>query len=201
MNIIILGGFLGSGKTTALLQLARHLVSVSQSDSDQKVIIIENEIGEVGVDEGYMFGSGTQVENLFSGCACCTLAGELIATLTRLQRDFAPEWIIIETTGVAMPGSVKASILSAMGIESRVIVLTDAQRWPRIYRAMGHLLRDQIRGADGILINKCDAADGEAIKAVEADIRAQSGNIPLFRVSAARGIDAAVWDAALSREG
>ena len=200
MNIIILGGFLGSGKTTALLQLARYLVSVSQSDSEQKVIIIENEIGEVGVDEGYMFYSGTRIENLFAGCACCTLAGELIATLMRLQRDYAPEWIIIETTGVAMPGSIKASVLSAMGIESRVIVLTDAQRWPRIYRAMGHLLRDQIKGADGILINKCDTAGDEAIKTVEADIRALDDKTPLFRVSAARGIDAAVWDAALSRE-
>ena len=75
MNVLILGGFLGSGKTTSLMQLAKYLVATSPAEKENKVMILENEIGQVGIDDEFLRSGGFQVSNLFSGCACCTVSG------------------------------------------------------------------------------------------------------------------------------
>ena len=111
MRIIILGGFLGSGKTSVLLQLARHLVKRERATSGGvKVAIIENEVGDVGIDDKVLVNEGFSVKNLFAGCACCSLAGELVYSIRMIQKELNPEWLIIEATGIAHPGSMRETI-------------------------------------------------------------------------------------------
>lgn len=103
MKVLILGGFLGSGKTSLLLQLAYYMTGHLSGDKKYQVVILENEIGEEGIDDKLLRGNGYQVENLFSGCACCTLSGELLSSVSNIEKQLQPQWLILETTGLAYP--------------------------------------------------------------------------------------------------
>ena len=103
MKVLILGGFLGSGKTSLLLQLAYYITGNALNDKKYQVVILENEVGEEGIDDKLLRGNGYQVENLFSGCACCTLSGELLSTVSKIEKELQPDWLILETTGLAYP--------------------------------------------------------------------------------------------------
>ena len=195
MKVIILGGFLGSGKTTALLQLARYLVSVSEPDREYKAVILENEVGEIGVDDQFLRDSGFTVNNLFSGCACCTVSGELITAADRILREMDPEWLIIETTGIAYPGLMRENLKGALGLESRICVLTDAARWSRLRVPMENLLRGQIVCSDLVLINKVDLSTEEALQSMELDILDNKPDVPIIRISALGLVPHEVWRA------
>ena len=105
-KLLIIGGFLGSGKTSVILQLAKHLVGPT-SDSHAKVVILENEIGTVSIDDKTLSNTGLNVEPMFSGCVCCTMAGELVVNVGSIITRLAPDWIILETTGMAYPNNPK----------------------------------------------------------------------------------------------
>ena len=199
MKIIILGGFLGSGKTTALMQFARYLVDASEHDGQYKVVILENEVGQIGVDDQFLRGAGFTVDNLFAGCACCTVSSELVTAVDKIRREMDPEWIIIETTGIAYPGLMRDNLKGALGLDSRVCVLTDASRWKRLRVPMEALLRGQIECADIVLINKVDLADEDALLSIEDDIRGFQQNVQIIRISAISEIPTAVWDDAAAR--
>ena len=96
-GLIVLTGFLGSGKTSLLLEMLEHLRA-----HDQFVAIIQNEIGATGVD-GYLVDGGESALTLDEGCVCCTLAGSLSNGIRRLTQQFQPERIILETSGLANP--------------------------------------------------------------------------------------------------
>jgi G3E family GTPase len=193
MKAIILGGFLGSGKTTALMRFARWLVERSAAENENKVIILENEIGEVGVDDKTLRASGLSVTNLFSGCACCTVSCELTSAAQRIQDDLSPEWLIVETTGVAYPKNMRENLTHALGITARIAVLCDGQRWARLLRAMRPLIEGQVQGSDAVLINKVDLADEQALAQMEADIRAMEPGAKIRRISALNDVPDAVW--------
>ena len=196
MKVIILGGFLGSGKTTTLMQFARYLVDISDPSLEYKVVILENEVGKIGIDDQYLRGSGFTVNNLFAGCACCTVSAELVTSVHEIVDKMAPEWLVIETTGIAYPGLMRDNLKGALGLESRVCVLTDASRWPRLRIPMEGLLRGQIECADLVLINKTDLVDEDALQNVERDVRAFNADVPIVRISALDEIPPGVWQAA-----
>jgi G3E family GTPase len=193
MKILILGGFLGSGKTTALLQLARYLAEASEPDRENKVIILENEVGEVGIDDAYLRGGGFRVDTLFAGCACCTVSGELVSAAVRIQKEMDPEWLVIETTGIAYPRNMQENLKSAVGYESRIVILVDAVRWNRLLVPMNNLLRGQLVGSDAVLINKTDLADAAALEKVESDILSFEPNAKILRISALSEVPREVW--------
>ena len=199
MIVIILGGFLGSGKTTALMQFARHLVVSSVSAGEYKVVILENEVGQIGIDDQFLRNSGFTVNNLFAGCACCTVSGELVIAVEKIYREMNPEWLIIETTGIAYPGLMRDNMKGALGLDSRICVLTDASRWSRLRLPMENLLQGQIECADLVLINKIDLADEDSLQSMERDISAFQPNVPIIRISALGDISPDVWDAAAGR--
>lgn len=200
MNVMILGGFLGSGKTTCLMQLARWLVDTSKTDNPNKVMILENEIGEVGIDDAFLRGGGFQVDNLFAGCACCTVSGELVTAATKIEAEYGPDWLILETTGLAYPIKIQENLKYAMGIDTRIVVLVDASRWPRLHIPMDNLFRGQIVGSDAVLINKTDLVTPEALASVTADILDYEPKAKVFPVSALKPVGEAVWKEALGLE-
>lgn len=193
MKVIILGGFLGSGKTTALMSFAHYLADISDPEKEYKIVILENEVGEVGIDDQYLRGGGFSVDNLFAGCACCTVSGELITAVERIKREMGPEWLVIETTGIAYPGLMKDNMKNALSLESRVVILTDASRWRRLRVPMDALLRGQIENCDAVLVNKIDLVQEDVLQSVESDIRDIEPNAPVYRISAVGEVPADIW--------
>lgn len=200
MKVIILGGFLGSGKTTSLLLFARYLAGVSNPDKEYKIVILENEVGEVGIDDQYLRGGGFTVDNLFAGCACCTVSGELITAVEKIKREMDPDWLIIETTGIAYPGLMRDNLHNALSLESRIVVLADASRWRRLRIPMDALLRGQIERCDAVVVNKIDLVQEDVITSMEADIREIDPNAPIYRISALGDVPQDIWRAVAGLE-
>lgn len=193
MNVLILGGFLGSGKTTALMQLAQYLVRTSPADKENKVMILENEIGQVGIDDEFLRSGGFRVDNLFAGCACCTVSGELVTAAIRIRKKYDPQWLIVETTGLAYPGRIQENLREAMGLTARVVVMVDAARWPRLRKPMESLFTGQIVGSHAVVINKIDLVTPEALALVESQIRQIDANTGIHRICALEPDNDRVW--------
>jgi len=197
MKVLIFGGFLGSGKTTCLMQLARYIVDSSQTDNPNKVMILENEIGEVGIDDAFLRGGGFQVSNLFAGCACCSVSGEMVTAAGRIARDYNPDWLIIETTGLAYPIRIKENLMITMGLESRIGVLVDAARWRRLRIPMENLLMGQIHDSDAVLVNKTDLVDADTLSAVDADVLDFDSRAKIYHISGLEPVGEEVWKGVL----
>lgn len=199
MNFLIIGGFLGSGKTSLLLRLAARM---RDRLGVEKIVILENEIGQVSVDDRVLAGAGYSVRGMTAGCVCCTLAGELPLTVKAIEKDMAPDWIIMEATGMAFPQNVKENLSDTLGIDARICCLVDAKRWPRLLKPMAHLLPMQLKEADAVLINKIDLLDASALAAVRESVAGFCApETRIFPVSINGGIDEGVLDFILGRDG
>lgn len=169
MKVLIIGGFLGSGKTTFILHLARYLTKGNQNHDAVKVVIVENEIGDTAIDQTALKNLNLQVKNLFSGCACCTLAGETADAMLAIREQINPEWVLLEATGVAIPDNIR-HMLDQMDIPSSVCVIADSQRWNRIRIPLRHILKPQIESADNICLSKADTVSDAELRQTELDI-------------------------------
>ena len=194
MRIIILGGFLGSGKTSVLLQLARYLVDKeNESNSRVKVAIIENEVGDVGIDDKVLANEGFSVKNLFAGCACCSLAGELAFSIRNIQKELNPEWLIIEATGIAHPGSMQQTILKKMEQPSYILSIVDAKRWVRLARAMETMVSGQLEDSSKVLLNKTDLVSPEELDQVKESVRNYNAEVEIVPVTAREQLPDKLW--------
>ena len=173
MQILIISGFLGSGKTSILLPFVKRL-----SSKDRRVAIIENEIGETGVDDLVLKENGLYVKEIYDGCICCSLRTSLVGALIELARDYKPDVVVMEPTGVADPEMVLATLAGYPGyVESQIMVaVVDAERFEAIENLNIHLAADGIRLADLVALNKIDLISPEkreelekAIKQINAD--------------------------------
>ena len=162
MRLLVIAGFLGSGKTTVLLDLARRL-----TDDGYSLAIVENEIGEIGVDGEVVRRHGLPVRELFGGCICCTLQVGLVETLRDIETEFAPDYAVVEPTGLAAPGDVVATVRGLMpSLESiTTLTLVDAERWEMLWEVVEPLVTAQVEAADVVVVNKADAAGAEATAA------------------------------------
>ncbi len=153
MDILILGGFLGSGKTSIIRLLIRGLVNAGKTCA-----IIENEIGEVGIDDALIDEAGLSVTPLFGGCVCCQISGSLLAAIDQIKEEIAPDWVIIEMTGLAMMDSIKDLFdkYSQPDITTHTVSLVDMSRWKYLLTALSIVFDRQIAGADIVLLNKTD---------------------------------------------
>ena len=197
MKVLILGGFLGSGKTTLLLSLARYLVDSSRSGSVYKVVILENEVGREGIDDKLLRGNGFNVENLFNGCACCTLAGELVSAAYEIEKEYAPDWLIVETTGLAYPGLIQDNLSAGIGMESRVCTVVDVSRWKRLMNAMRELFVGQTERVDVVLMNKTDLVPEQVLNDVGKDIAKMNPDAVRIATSAVGHVEDYIWDVVL----
>lgn len=194
MKVIVIGGFLGSGKTSVILQLARHLTKDAHDDKI-RLAIIENEIGEIGVDDQTLqeFGNYT-VENMFSGCVCCTLTGNLLESVRKLRDKVNPEYIILEPTGVADSENLANYISGFLDIPSSISCIVDAQRWERVNRAMSLLVSRQISASSVVLINKIDMVDDTALESIKADILEYNPTTTIHPIVATQEIDSSILE-------
>ncbi len=180
MKVLIVSGFLGSGKTTLLLHIAKRL-----SSSGKRLAIIENELGEIGIDGSYLSLEGLQVQELFGGCICCTLSAGLITTLHDINERFGPELVIMEATGLADPGDITANLnKSRLDISTiKVITLLDAGRYAMLMEMMTPLMTSQILAADTIIINKTDSVGLETPELIRKEITGLNPNAQISAFS------------------
>jgi G3E family GTPase len=176
MQIAQIAGFLGCGKTTLLLRISRELAGQGKL----KVALVVNEIGEIPVDGKVIEESGMRVKDIGGGCICCEVAATFAKTLYGLYRDFRPDHVIVEPTGVAVPHQVKMAARMA-GRDAKVsmgpaIVLFDATRPAELLDLdmLGQLVVTQLKDADIIAISKIDAVEEGA--AVESARRVRQIN-------------------------
>jgi G3E family GTPase len=191
MRIVLFTGFLGSGKTTVLLTLAEFL---ARQEGPGKVVIIENEIGDVDVDGKLLSGSSFETRNLTSGCICCTLSGEFVSTLKDIEDSIKPNWTLIEATGLAHQTIVDTIRMNFVSDPLVNVVVVDAERWEELYDSIPFLLTAQVERADLILINKSDAADEAQLARIENDVEELNSETTRLKISAAPETLDDVWE-------
>ena len=184
MRLLILSGFLGSGKTTLLLQVARRI-----TDAGFKLAIIENEAGQVGIDDRIVAAEGFEVRELYSGCICCSLQLDLVRTLARLEEDVHPDVVILEPSGVAAPAAVTGAFRLYSGKIERqlLVVLADL---PRLEKLLGKNLpffETAVQAGEIMALTKADAAPQPLREKAVAEIARLNPAAPVFALSALTG--------------
>jgi G3E family GTPase len=162
-------GFLGSGKTTLLRRILTERVG------REKLALIVNEFGAVGVDGAILSGQSVDMVELTAGCLCCTLRGSLISALEELRDSKRVERVVIESTGVAQPAEM-LEVLAAPSLASSVTVgpvvtVVDAARFPALRNVLGGFYVAQVERADVILLNKTDLVDFEQLERLRSDVK------------------------------
>lgn len=192
MRIILVCGFLGSGKTTMIRELAAYMVRAK----GRRVVILENEVGEVGIDDLFLAGEGFQVKGILGGCICCQLTGEVTAAVNEIGREFSPDAVVIEATGVARPGSILKVLLKyGEGIEAVTVVdMVDAGRWEMLSEVVPGLILGQISESDVVLVNKIDECEDELVENIRALVAAENPAARIYAVSAAQGLPSAILE-------
>lgn len=187
MKVILIGGFLGSGKTTFIRYFAKYLVQTL----GKQVVIIENEVGEIGIDNQFLAKEGLLVKELFGGCICCQLTGDLTLTINKIAQEYNPDWVLIETTGVAKPDAI-ISILKkyGKGIDNiYTLIIVDASRWFELIEIMPELIKAQAAMGDVILVNKVDEVSDVDLNEILHSIGSINTHTKLITASVLHGID------------
>ena len=150
----IFSGFLGAGKTTLIRKL------IAEAYKGEKLVLIENEFGEIAIDGGFLRDAGIQITEMNSGCICCTLVGDFRKALQQVVADYAPDRIIIEPSGVGKLSDVSRAVADVEGIEigSKVTVV-DAGKCKMYMRNFGEFFNDQVANADLIVLSRTDSAN------------------------------------------
>ena len=189
MRILLFGGFLGSGKTTTILQIAKYITE----NRHETVALIENEIGEAGIDDMLLADSGLQVKPLFGGCVCCQITSDLITAVREINETIKPDWLIIEMTGVAIPGNIAKLINEYCNFYTgfKTITIVDMARWPELKEMLGPLVTSQLEKTDFVIINKVDIAGADREEIV-SDIQNLVSAVPIKVASAANKLPLAV---------
>lgn len=184
MELIVISGFLGSGKTSLLLMLAKAFVA-----QGRKVAIIENEVSKDGVDGEQLKAEGLDVREIYSGCVCCSLRHDLIHTLLELEREVKPDVVFLEPSGVAGPKQIQHCLCGYGGeIDKQThVVVADAKRLPVIHDFSIPLIRDGLEIADVVAINKSDLVSEEQLRALESRVRDVNPDVEMLCVSATEG--------------
>ncbi|MBQ3701145.1 MAG: cobalamin biosynthesis protein CobW [Oscillospiraceae bacterium] len=157
-RIDIFSGFLGAGKTTLIRKL------IAEGYQNEKLVLIENEFGEIAIDGGFLQDAGVQITEMNSGCICCTLVGDFTKALKKVMDEFAPDRILIEPSGVGKLSDVAAAVERVEGahIGAKVTVV-DAGKAKMYARNFGEFFNDQVANADLIVMSRTDTAKPEKI--------------------------------------
>ena len=160
-KIDIFSGFLGAGKTTLIRKL------IAEGYKNEKLVLIENEFGEIAVDGGFLKDAGVEITEMNSGCICCTLVGDFTEALKKVIEQYHPDRILIEPSGVGKLSDVAKAVAGVEGCEiGAKVTVVDAGRCKMYIRNFGEFFNDQVHNADVIVLSRTDSAsDGKVITA------------------------------------
>ena len=185
MRLIIITGFLGAGKTTLLLGLVRGLMPLGPG----RCVVLENEVGEIDIDGAYLSAQGLEVRELFAGCVCCQLAGNLVSTLVEIEATLAPEAVLLEASGMADPRRLMATIERYCHVAEKTLVisLADMERLEMLLEVAEPMIRAQLEPADIIALNKADLSSDEERSGAASRIALINPEAEILNMSALRG--------------
>ena len=169
-KIDIISGFLGAGKTTFIKKLLKEALNGT------RVVLIENEFGEIGIDGGFLKESGIEIREMNSGCICCSLVGDFDTSLQEVMDKYTPERILIEPSGVGKLSDVMRAVRnvteknSEMQLNSAVTVV-DCTKMKIYIKNFGEFFTNQIANAGTIMLTRTDRADAQKVENAIAMIR------------------------------
>ena len=160
-KIDIFSGFLGAGKTTLIRKL------IAEGYKNEKLVLIENEFGEIAVDGGFLRDAGVEITEMNSGCICCTLVGDFTEALKKVIEQYHPDRILIEPSGVGKLSDVAKAVAGVEGCEiGAKVTVVDAGKCRMYIRNFGEFFNDQVHNADVIVLSRTDSAsDGKVVTA------------------------------------
>ena len=160
-RIDIFSGFLGAGKTTLIRKL------IAEGYKGEKLVLIENEFGDIAIDGGFLKDAGVEINELNSGCICCTLVGDFTKALQQVMAEFKPDRIIIEPSGVGKLSEVASAVENVEGAKlGAKLTVVDASKCKMYMRNFGEFFNDQVQSADLIVLSRTGSIKPE--KLIEA---------------------------------
>ena len=168
-KIDIISGFLGAGKTTFIKRLLKEAIS------GEKVVLIENEFGEIGIDGGFLKDAGIEIREMNSGCICCSLVGDFGKSLAEVLTKYAPDRVIIEPSGVGKLSDVMKAVrdvASEIEVElNSAVTVADASKVRMYMKNFGEFFNNQIENAGTIVLSRTDITDPKKIQTAVEMIR------------------------------
>lgn len=168
-KIDIVSGFLGAGKTTLIKKLLKEALA------DTKVVLIENEFGEIGIDGGFLKEAGIEIKEMNSGCICCSLVGDFGTSLREVLDTYSPERILIEPSGVGKLSDVMKAVQDAMAdrdVElNSAVAVVDACKCKMYIKNFGEFFINQIEHAGTVILSRTDKLSEEKLTACVEMIR------------------------------
>ena len=164
-KIDIYSGFLGAGKTTLIKKL------LNEGYKGEKVVLIENEFGEIGIDSGFLQDAGINITEMNSGCICCSLVGDFGKALTQVIADYSPDRIIIEPSGVGKLSDVVAAVNKVTNADVKLgyqVAVVDATKVKVYMKNFGEFYNNQVETATAIILSRtADISQEKLTKAME----------------------------------
>ena len=172
-KIDIYSGFLGAGKTTLIKKM------IKEAYAGQKVVLIENEFGEIGIDGGFLQEAGIEITEMNSGCICCSLVGDFGKALEQVIRDYAPDRILIEPSGVGKLSDVEAAVEKVVSDTvslGNLVTVADAAKCKMYMKNFGEFYNNQVESAGTIVLSRTGSIAPEKLSAAVALLREKNPN-------------------------
>ena len=176
-KVDIFSGFLGAGKTTLIKKL------IPEAFSGEKLVLIENEFGEIGIDGGFLEDAGIEVTEMNSGCICCSLVGDFGQALKKVLAEYAPDRILIEPSGVGKLSDVIRAVQDVGAEELRLnsfTAIVDANKCKMYMKNFGEFFNDQIEHANSIVLSRTGGISEDKLTATVALIREHNPSATLI---------------------
>ncbi len=168
-KIDIVSGFLGAGKTTLIKKLLKDALA------DTKVVLIENEFGEIGIDGGFLKEAGIEIKEMNSGCICCSLVGDFGTSLREVMKTYTPERILIEPSGVGKLSDVMKAVQNVIDEKdvtlSSAVAVVDASKCKMYMKNFGEFFSNQIAHAGTIILSRTGSVSEEKLNTCISLIR------------------------------
>ena len=172
-KIDIYSGFLGAGKTTLIKKM------IQEAYAGQKLVLIENEFGEIGIDGGFLQDAGIEITEMNSGCICCSLVGDFGKALTKVIAEYAPDRILIEPSGVGKLSDVEAAVEKVTSDTvslGNLVTVADAGKCKMYMKNFGEFYNNQVETAGTIILSRTGSISEEKLNACVALLREKNPN-------------------------
>ncbi|MBD5152991.1 MAG: cobalamin biosynthesis protein CobW [Oscillibacter sp.] len=177
-KVNVISGFLGAGKTTLIKKL------LDEALKGEKIVLIENEFGEIGIDGGFLKDAGVEISEMNSGCICCSLVGDFGEALKKVMEQFHPDRILIEPSGV---GKLSDVIRAVQDVAEQVpemalgcaVTVADASKAKVYMKNFGEFYANQVQYAGAIILSRTQKLDGEKLEAAVALLREKNEKAPI----------------------
>ena len=177
-KVNVISGFLGAGKTTLIKKL------LDEALRGEKIVLIENEFGEIGIDGGFLKDAGIEISEMNSGCICCSLVGDFGEALKKVLDQFRPDRILIEPSGVGKLSDVVRAVQDVAETEPEMalgcaVTVADAGKCRVYLKNFGEFYANQIEHAGAVILSRTQKLDGDRLEAAVALLREKNGTAPI----------------------